>query len=123
MDKFGVGILMTLTLKQFNVFIGVVQFFRNFFHNLGKKSVPFDRFFRTENTFTITNDHRDSLTTIKSVLTAATNVTVRLAKLGLLYIIICDSGFHGIGFVLMIEDHLIDQKGKKKKISVQVTFP
>ena len=34
----------------------------------------------------------------------------------------CDASFHGTGFVLMIEDYLIDQKGKTKKTYAPVSF-
>ena len=40
---------------------------------------------------------------------------LRLTKPGLQYVILCDASFHGTGFVLMIEDYLIDQKSKTKK--------
>ena len=58
------------------------------------------------------NDHHDSLNTLKADLTRATDLALRLAKAGLQYVILCDASFHGTGFVLMIEDYLIDQMGK-----------
>ena len=67
---------------------------------------------RTENVLTKTNDYHESLNTLKADLTLATDLTLRLAKPGLQYVILCDASFHGTGFVLMIENYLTDQKGK-----------
>ena len=110
------------TVKQVKRLIGFVQLFRNFIPNLGQKLLPFYKIFRKENVFTITNDHHESLNTLKADLTRATDLTLRLAKPGLQYVILSDASFHGTGFVLMIEDHLIDQKGKSKKTYAPVSF-
>ena len=42
--------------------------------------------------------------TLKADLTRATDLTLRLAKPGLQYVILCDASFYGREFVLMIED-------------------
>ena len=67
------------------------------------------------------NDH-ESFNTLKADLTHATDLTLRLAKPGLQYVILCDACFHGTGFVLMIEDYLNDQKGKHTKTYAPVFF-
>ena len=84
--------------------------------------MPFYKLLRKENVFRITNDHHESLNTLKADLTRATDLTLRLAKPGLQYVILCDASFHYTGFVLMIEDYLIDQKGKTKKTYAPVSF-
>jgi len=38
------------------------------------------------------------------------------------YVILCDASFQGTGFALLIEDYLIDQKGKIKKTYAPVSF-
>ena len=60
-------------------------------------------FYAKKNVFTITNDHHESLNTLKANLTRATDLTLRLAKPGRQYVIFCDASFHGTGFVLVIE--------------------
>ena len=52
----------------------------------------------------------------------ATNLTLRLPKPGLQYVLLSDASYHGRGFVLMIEDYLIDQKGQQKKSYAPVSF-
>ena len=121
-EKFLRQIRMPNTVKQVKRLIGFVQFFRNFIPNLGQKLLPFYKLLRKENVFTITNDHHESLNTLKADLTRATDLTLRLAKPGLQFVILCDASFHGTGFVLMIEDYLIDQKGKTKKTYAPVSF-
>ena len=113
---------MPNTVKQVKRSIGFAQFFRIFNPNLGQKLLPFYKLLRKENVFTITNDHHESLNTLKADLTRATDLTLRLAKPGLQYVILYDASFHGTGFVLMIEDYLIHQKGKTKKTYAPVSF-
>ena len=84
--------------------------------------MPFYKLLRKENVFTITNDHHESLNTLKADLTRETDLMLRLAKPGLQYVILCDASSHGTGFVLMIEDYLIDQKSKAKKTYAPVSF-
>ena len=121
-ERFLGQIRMPNTVKQVKRLIGFVQFFQNFIPNLGQKLLPFYKLLRKENVFTIPSDHHESLKTFKADLTRATNLTLRLAKPGLQYVILCDASFHGIGFALMIEDDLIDQKGKTKKTYAPVSF-
>ena len=102
--------------------IGFVKFFRHFNSNLGQKLLQFYKFSRKENVFTIRNDHHESLNNFKADLVRATDLTLRLAKRGLQYVILCDASFHGTRFVLMIEDYLIDEKGKTKKTYAPVSF-
>ena len=106
-------------MEQVQRLIGFVQFFRNVIPNLGQKLLPFYKLLRKENVFTITNDHHESFNTLKADLTRAKDLTLRLAQRGLQYVILCDANFHGTGFVLMIEDYLIDQKGKKRILTFQ----
>ena len=121
-DNFFGKIRMPNTVKQVKRLIGFVQFFRIFIPNLGQKLLPFYKVLRRENVFTITNDHHEPFNTLKADLTRATELTLRLAKPGLQYVILCDASFHGTGFVLMIEDYLIDQKRKTKKTYAPVSF-
>ena len=75
--------------------------------------------FTEKSNFTITNDHHECFNTLKPDLPLVTCLTLCLAKPGLQYIILCADSFHGTGFVLMIEDYWIDQKGEKEKITLQ----
>ena len=108
--KFLSQIRMPNTVKQVKCLMVFLQFFRNFIPNLGQKLLPFHKLLRKENVFTFTNDRHEYLNTLKADLTRATDLSLRLAKPGLQYIILCDASFHGTGFVLMIEDYLTDQK-------------
>ena len=120
--KFLEQIRMPNTVKQVKRLNGFVQFFRSFMPNLGDKLLPFHRLLRKDDAFAITNDHHESLETLKSDLTRATNLTLRLAEPGLQYVIPCDASYHGTDFALMIEDYLQDQNGKEKKTYALVSF-
>ena len=115
-------IRMPDTVKQKKRLIGFVDFFRNFIPNRGQKLLSFYKLLRKENVFAKTIDHDEPPNTLKAHLTRATDLTLPLAKPGLQYVILCDASFHGIGFVLRIEDYLIDQKGKIKKTYAPVSF-
>ena len=110
---------MPNTVKQVKRLSGFMQFFRSFIPNLGQKRLPFYKPLLKQNVFTITNDYHESFNTAKADLTRATYLTLPLAKSGLQYVILSDASFHGTGFVLMIEDYLIDQKGKTKNLTLQ----
>ena len=84
--------------------------------------LPFDKFLREENAFTITDDHHESFNTLKADLIRATDLTLRLAKPGLQYVNLCDASFHGTGFVLQIEEYLVDRKSNTQKTYTPVLF-
>ena len=48
--------------------------------------------------------HVEALGVLKRDLLDETNTTLRLAKPGLQYVLLCDASYHGAGFVLMVED-------------------
>ena len=48
--------------------------------------------------------HVEALGVLKRDLFDATNTTLRLAKPGLQYVLLCDASYHGAGFLLMVED-------------------
>ena len=121
-EKFLVQLRMPNTVKQVKRLIGFVQFFQNFIPNLGQKLLPFYELLRKKNVFTITKDHHESFNTLKADLKRGLDLTLRLAKPGLQYVILCDASFLGTGFVSMIEDYLNDQKGKTKKTYAPVFF-
>ena len=52
----------------------------------------------------------------------ATNVTLRLPKLGLEYVILCDASYHGAGFVLMVQDYVNETGKNEKKTYAPVSF-
>ena len=113
---------MPNTLKPLKRLIGFVHFFRNVIPIFGQKVLPFYKLLRNENVFTIAIDHHESFNTLEADLTRVTDLKFRLAKPGLKYVIFCDASFHGTGFVLMIEEQLIDRKSKTKKTYAPVSF-
>ena len=121
-EKFLGQIRLPNTLKQVKRLIGFVHFSRKFIPNLRQNFLPFYKLVRSENVFTITNDHLLSISNLNADLTRATDITFPLAKPGLQYVILCDASFHGTGFVLMVEGYFIDQKGKTKKTYAPVCF-
>ena len=108
-------IKMPQTVKQVKRLIGFVQFFRNYMPSLGEKLIPFYRLLRKDIAFQTNEEHQKSLEVLKHDLIQATEITLRLPKPGLRYVILCDASYHGTGFVLMVEDYVkTDNKGEMK---------
>ena len=94
--------------------------FLSFILSLGQNLLPSYKVLRKEKVYKRTDDHHESLRILKADLTRATDLTLHLAKPGLQYVNLCDASFHGTGFALMIEQYLIDQKGKTKQTHAPV---
>ena len=120
--KFLDKIRMPDTVRQVKRLIGFVQVFRNFIPDLNQKLLPFNKLLRKDTEFIISHAHTEALEALKMDLINATNLTLRLPKPGLQYVSLCDASYHGTGFVLMIEDYLVDQKGQHKKSYAPVSF-
>ena len=117
--KFLDKLKMPKTTKQVKRLIGFTQFFRNYIPNLGKKLMSFYKVLKKD---AVTEEHVKALEVIKKDLMEATNVTLRLLKPGLQYVILCDASYHGAGFVLMVEDYINETGKKEKKTYAPVSF-
>ena len=115
-------IRMPDTVRLVKRLIGFVQCFRNFIPDLDEKLLPFYKLLRKDTDFIISNAHTEALEAWKMDLINATNLTLRLPKPGLQYVLFCDASYHSTGFVLMTEDYLVDQKGQHKKMYAPVSF-
>ena len=83
--------------------------------SLGEKLIPFYRLLRKDIPFQTDDEHHKSLEVLKHDLIQAMDITLRLPKPGLQYVILCDASYHGTGFVLMVEDYVkTDNKGEMK---------
>ena len=113
---------MPQTVKQVKRLIGFLQFFRTFIPALNEKLLPFYKLLRKSIPFEIAEEHQEALKTLKNDLLTATQTTLRLAKPGKQFVILCDSSYHGSGFVLMIEDYLAENNESNMKIYAPVSF-
>ena len=77
--------------------------------------MPLYKLLREVVDFELQDDHLKSFETIKKDLLQATKTTLRLAKPGQQYIILCDASYYSSGFVLMIENYLVEKDRKKKQ--------
>ena len=118
LDKFK----MPKTTKQVKRLIGFTQFFRNYIPNLGEKLMSFYKLLKKDAVIETTEEHVKALEVIKKDLMEATNVTLRLPKPGLQYVILCYASYHGAGFVLMVEDYVNETGKKEKKTYAPVSF-
>ena len=119
--KFLKKITMPRTTKQVKILIGFAQLFRNFIPNLGEKLIPFYQLLRKGADFEAKETHCIALETVKKDLLEATEMTLRLPKPGLQYVLLCDASYYGSGFVLMVEDY-VTGKQSKEKVYAPVSF-
>ena len=68
------------------------------------------------------DDYLESFDNLKKDLLKATETTLRLAKPGQQYVILCDASYYSSGFVLMFEDYLEQKDGKKKQAYAPVSY-
>ena len=102
------------TVRQVKRLVGFVLFFRSFLPKLAQSLMPWYKLLRKDVEFELQDDHLKSFETINKDLLQATKTTLRLAKPGQQYVILCDASYYSSGFVLMIEDYLLEKDGKIK---------
>ena len=95
-----------------------MQYFQKFIPNLALKLHPFFKLLRKETQFNITNNHHESLATLKNDLIKACSMSLKLAQPGCQFIIVCDASFYAAGFILLIEDNLESEEPSKDKTFV-----
>ena len=120
--KFLDKLKMPKTTKQVKRLIGFTHFFRNYIPILGEKLMSFHKLLKKNAVIETTEEHVKALEVIKKDLIEATNVTLRLPKPGLQYIIFYDASYHGAGSVLMAEDYVNESGKKEKKANAPVSF-
>ena len=121
-EKFLKTLEIPKSVKQVKRLIGFLQFFRNFIPNLNEHLIPFYKLLRKNVAFEVTEEILDSFETLKEKLKTTATQTLRLAKPGLQYVILCDASYHSSGFVLMIEDYVKNVKGEDVKSYAPVSF-
>ena len=109
-------------MKQVKRLIGFLQFFRSFIPNLNEHLIPFYKHLRKNVSFEITDEIENAFKVLREKLQTTTTQTLRLAKPGMQYAILCDASYHFSGFVLMIEDYVKDNKGETVNSYAPVSF-
>ena len=123
-EKFLANVRMPKTIKQVCRLIGFMQFFQKFIPNLALKLHPFFKLLRKESEFKITNNHHESLSSLKNDLSKACSMSLKLAQPGCQIIIVCNASFYAAGFILLIEieDNLESEELNKDKTYAPVSF-
>ena len=113
-QKFLSTIKLPTTVKQVKRLVGFTLFFRSFLPNLAQNLMPWYKLLRKDVKFILQDEHLQSFDNIMKDLLKATETTLRLAKPGQQYVILCDASYYSSGFVLMIEDYLEQKDGRKQ---------
>ena len=121
-EKFLRNLEIPKSVKQVKRLIGFLQFFRSFIPNLNEPLIPFYKLLRKNVSFEITDEIENAFKVLREKLQTTTTQTLRLAKPGLQYAILCDASYHSSGFVLMIEDYVNNNKGETVKSYAPVSF-
>ena len=90
---------MPKTVKQVKGLVDFLQFWRDFIPNLVEKLLPFFKILRKNVEHQITEEQEKALEILKQDLQKETDLTLRLAKPGLQYVILCEASYCGAGFV------------------------
>ena len=110
------------TIKQVKRLIGFSQFFHNYIPDLGTKLMPFYHLLKKDRELETTEGHQKNLATIKQDFLRATGITLRLPKPRQQHVILCNAGYHGTGFVLMVEDYVKENNSGEMKTYAPVSF-
>ena len=121
-EKFLNTIKVPTTVKQVKRLVGFTLFFRSFFPHLAQNLMPWYKLLRKNVEFILEDEHLKCFENIKKDLLKATETTLRLAKPGQQYVILCDASYYSSGFVLMVEDYLEQKDGKKKQTYAPVSY-
>ena len=121
-EKFLNTIKVTTTVKQVKRLVGFFLFFRSFLPNLAQNLMPWYKLLRKDVEYILQDKHLKSFDNIKKDSLKATETTLRLAKPGQQYLILCDASYYSSGFVLMIEDYIEQKDGKKKQAYAPVSY-
>ena len=121
-QKFLNTIKLPTTVKQVKRLVGLTLFFRSLLTNLAQNLMPWYKLLRKDVEFILQDEHLESFDNIKKDLLKATETTLRLAKPGQQYVILCHASYYGSGFVLMIEDYLEQKGGKNKQAYAPVSY-
>ena len=98
-QKFLNTIKLVTTVKQVKRLVGFTLFFRSFLPNLAQKFTPWYKLLRKNVKLILQNEHFETFENIKKKLLKATETTLRLAKPGQQYVILCDVSYYSRGFV------------------------
>ena len=85
------------TVRQVKVLIGFVLSFRTFMPNLAQNLMLWYKLLRRDES-ALKNQHLKSFEVLEKDLLQATQTTLRLAKHGQQYVILCDASYYGSGF-------------------------
>ena len=88
---------------------------------MNEKILPFYQLLRKGDEFETTQEQIKALETLKKDLLDATEMTLRLPKPDLQYVVLRDARYYGAGFVLMVEDYVKGNKNKEKKIYIWIS--
>ena len=122
-EKFLKTMKLPATVRQLKRLVGFVLFFHSSLPNLAQNLMPWYKLLRKDVEFELQDDdHLKSFETIKKDLLQAMKTTLRLAKPGQQYVILCDASYYSSGFVLLTDDYLVEQDGKKKQAYAPVSF-
>ena len=98
-EKFLKTMKLPATVRQAKQLVGFVLLFRSFLPNLAKNLMPWYKLLRKDVEFELQDDHSKGFETIKKNLIQAMKTTLRLAKPGQQYVILCDASYYSSGFV------------------------
>ena len=84
--------------------------------------MPFYKLLRKDSQIEPDDMHYKNWEILKNDLLDATKIILRLPTPGVQYVVLCVAIYYSAGFVLMIEDYIIDQNNKKKKVYAPVSF-
>ena len=111
---------MPRTPKQIQKMAGFFNYYKNYIPRLAEKLLPFYKMLQKGTKMEVTPQMKEMYAVLKEDLKKTMLRTMRLPIAGKQFVIMADASDFAAGFVLMIEDYTLEQKGKKKKLYAPV---
>ena len=110
------------TKKGLQLYIGFVNYYRNYIPRLSEKIAPFHDLIKAENPIKITKEIMDSFTSINKSLDNACGLRLKQPMPNRQYVLMTDANFKKAGYALMIEENAEEKITSVRKTYEPVAF-
>ena len=112
--KFLKNLKLPTSVKSLQLYIGFVQFYRQYIPKLAEKLIQLYKLLQKDVKIALTQVHKNEIFDINESLTGAAKLSLRLPLPDKQLVIICDASEQAAGYVLLVEDYTETNDGKKK---------
>ena len=103
-------------------YLGIVNYYRNYFPRMAEKQNPFCKMFKTEVPINITSELKKTFDSVNKALNDVCELALKQPVPRKWFVLMTDASFKSAGYALMIEDNPDQKKQSKRKTYAPVAF-